>query len=93
MADEKREVKMWVTRHALTMGVASVDVTIEGEYAYSAGRMPVQYPPGHWHRTEAAAIARAEEMRVAKIASLERQIAKLQKLKFAATSGGKVDKR
>jgi hypothetical protein len=35
-----------------------------------------------WHRTEAEAIARAEEMRIAKIASLKKQIAKLEKMKF-----------
>jgi hypothetical protein len=35
-----------------------------------------------WHRTESSAIARAEEMRLAKIASLKKQIAKLEKMKF-----------
>ena len=39
-----------------------------------------------WHRTEADAVARAEQMRVKKIASLEKQIAKLKKLSF--TVGG-----
>lgn len=35
-----------------------------------------------WHRTREAAVARALEMREAKIASLERQIAKLRKMEF-----------
>lgn len=35
-----------------------------------------------WHRTREGAVAKAEEMRVARIASLEKQIAKLRKLRF-----------
>jgi hypothetical protein len=35
-----------------------------------------------WHRTRAAAVARAKEMRKAKIASLKKQIARLEALKW-----------
>lgn len=42
-----------------------------------------QYANGcDWHRTKEAAIARAKEMQLGKIASLEKQIAKLQTMKF-----------
>lgn len=37
-----------------------------------------------WHRTPEAAIARAEEMKAAKIASLRKQIDRLEKLEFKA---------
>lgn len=35
-----------------------------------------------WHDTQAEAIAFAEEMRIKKIASLKKQIAKLEKINF-----------
>jgi hypothetical protein len=37
-----------------------------------------------WHTTPEAAIARAEEMRTKKIASLKKQIAKLEAMTFSA---------
>ena len=37
-----------------------------------------------WHRTPEAALARAEEMRLAKIESLKKSIKKLEGLKFIA---------
>lgn len=39
----------------------------------------------NWHRTRDGAIAKAKEMRDAKIASLERQIAKLRAMTFDDT--------
>lgn len=81
-------IKAWVTARALSKGITIENVEIGADgYAYSTDLYSTQYRPGDWHRTEAAAIARAEEMRVAKIASLEKQIAKLRKMTFAATSG------
>jgi len=35
-----------------------------------------------WHRTEEAAIKRAEEMRLKKIASVKKQLGKLEKMRF-----------
>lgn len=35
-----------------------------------------------WHRTKESAIAKAEEMRKKKIASLKKQIEKLEKMEF-----------
>jgi hypothetical protein len=49
-------------------------------------RAGVYYHNGDWHRTEANAIARAEEIRGNKLASLNRQIKKIEALKFG---GGK----
>jgi hypothetical protein len=39
-----------------------------------------------WHRTPEAALARAEEMRRDKIASLKKILAKLEAIKFSAES-------
>ena len=39
-----------------------------------------------WHRTEQDAIARAEQMRAAKIASLKKSITKFEKMKFTSTN-------
>jgi len=88
--DKKEWFVAWLTKKALTQGIACVRAQIESdwprivvyrllgssmdEYAYGEGR--------DWHRTKEGAIARAEVMRKAKIASLKRQIAKLEKLNF-----------
>jgi len=77
-----KPVSLWVTKYALTQGIQRVDCTIKERYAYSTGKYHTQYPPGDWHRTEGDAITRAEEMRTAKLRSLEKQIAKIRALRF-----------
>lgn len=90
MSDAPQTV--WVTKYALTDGVREV----QGELANSSPSMFVVRSKEHgrvdgyyhgegkeWHRTREAALARAEEMRIAKIASHEKSIAKLRKLSFA----------
>jgi hypothetical protein len=47
----------------------------EHNYAHGEGRQ--------WHRTQESALARAESMRKAKIASLRKSIARLEALSFA----------
>lgn len=82
-------MKVWITKYALSSGIVQrtgnrsentpsmfcVDGERRGEFFDGEGR--------DWHTTESAAITRAEAMRVAKIASLRKQIAKLEKLSFA----------
>lgn len=83
----------WISKYALTGGIEKIEP--EGEpqdgllvyrergwsrYVHGEGR--------DWHRTEAGAIARAEVMRKAKIASLQKQIAKLEKLSFNGGANG-----
>lgn len=79
MSRTQTTVIVFVTKYALTRGVQQVEVEISGRYAYGTNKYRTQYPPGHWHRSEAEANKRADEMRLAKIASLEKQIAKLRK--------------
>jgi len=80
----KETVEAWVTTYALSRGIEHTTgiVTHEisstmlayGPYAYAHGK--------DWHRTKDAALERAEEMRSAKIASLRKQIAKLEAMTF-----------
>ncbi len=81
--------KVFITKYALTQGIEEVLVEsthtptmvsrVSGqgnfsEYYHGEGR--------DWHRTRPRAIARANEMLQRKIASLKKQIAKFEKLKF-----------
>lgn len=80
-------MKVWITKYALRDGVQKVEATLSPEYpkCVSWGGYKDAWGEGkEWHRTQEAAIARAEEMRIAKIASLKRQIAKLEKMEFKA---------
>jgi hypothetical protein len=81
-------MKVWITKYALTIGIESMDgeVSEQAPSMFCPDNRAWSYFHGEgreWHRTEAAAIARAEEMRVAKIASLRKSITKLEKLSFS----------
>jgi hypothetical protein len=83
-------MKVFVTKFALTQGILEVEV--EGEP--TIGDMVVSVPkPGEykdhfhgegkdWHRTLDDARQRAEFMRVNKVASLRKSLAKFERLKF-----------
>lgn len=84
-------VKIWATKYALSDGISCHQADLDEDgFAYVKrsdrwGNEHTNYYYGEgkdWHRTPEAALARAEEMRTAKIASLEKQIAKLRKLTF-----------
>ncbi len=82
-------MKVWITKYALSIGVYEAD----GELRETAGKfymvvkgdnpfhMDVFYEK-EWHYTKKLAIARAEEMRIKKLQSLNKQIKKLSALKF-----------
>ena len=71
----------YVTKHALTSGILRVEANEpERNSIYWGGSF---WNSAHgegrdWHRTEAAALARAEEMKTKRIASLKKQIEKLE---------------
>lgn len=77
-------IKAWITTYALTTGIKVVDAKMCGGVTDSRMvRYGNQYAYGKdWHRTPEAAIARAEEMRKAKIASLRKSIEKMESLRF-----------
>lgn len=81
----------WITKYALSTGISEEavedcsDVELP-DVAKVVGGDWSQYFHGEgkeWHRTRAGAVQRAEAMRVAKIASLKKKIAKLEKLRFS----------
>lgn len=82
-------MKIWITKYALTVGLFEVETKKEpdggsavyrregaayDEYVYGEGKQ--------WTRTKEAAIARAEDLRKAKIKSLRKAIAKIEAMKF-----------
>lgn len=84
-------MKVFITKYALTNGIGEVSGGISDTcptmfvskttnglvsgYFHCEGR--------EWHRTREAAIAKAESMRLVKIASLVKQIERLKKLDFS----------
>ena len=78
--------KAWVTRYALSDGILKGEAEVKGGdgiwFYRPDGSWPFLVSGTDWHRTEEAAIQRAEEMRVRKIASLRKQIAKLEAMTF-----------
>lgn len=78
---------VYVTKYALSSGIQERTLTrcngdqIEVERLAGEIGLILFWKP-YWHRTRGEAIEQAEEMRKKKIASLHRQIAKLEKLKF-----------
>lgn len=79
-------MKVWITKYALTSGIFEVDA----ETCTSPSLMVVRKPgeltayfhANDWHKSKEDAIARAEEMRAKKIASLRKIIAKLEAMSF-----------
>ena len=81
-------MKVWITKYALTEGILEVDGTTpfhidvlhyqrERRYKQTMGNRGKD-----WHLDLSLAKAKAEQMRQVKIASLKKQIAKLEKLEF-----------
>lgn len=82
-------VRAWITKYALTQGIYEVDDgTIDERWPSmlavpSMGTFAAFHGEGRdWHRSLPAAQARAEAMRKAKIASLERQAVGLRELEI-----------
>jgi hypothetical protein len=95
IASEKKIITAWITKYALTKGIIQAEVeecgNALGEFGgmiflyKKSGESWPQYFHGEgkeWHRTHEAALKKADEMRQAKIKSLQKQIAKLQGVEF-----------
>ncbi len=77
-------MKVFITKYALTAGIECREATActnnadlivsDRQYFHGEGR--------EWHRTFEDAVKRAEEMRLAKIESLEKSLAKFRALRF-----------
>jgi hypothetical protein len=81
-------MKVYVTKDCLRHGIRERDAKIIGQWATveceRTSYIIEQYEETQldWYRTRSAAVVRAEEMRTAKIASLKKQIARLEALKW-----------
>jgi len=78
--------KVYITKHALSTGIEKVDTklykyAIDGRYWIVEG-YNCYYIGKDAFTIESQAIEKAEEMRIKKIASLKKQIEKLEKLNF-----------
>ena len=80
--------KGFITKHALAKGVQRVDLLVINarfcEVHSSCG--VIIYRGDEWHLDAKAAIAKARKMRVAKMASLQRQLVKLRRMKFDSSA-------
>jgi hypothetical protein len=82
-------MRAWVTKYALTAGVQLVEGdSSDGMLTYRTGKGRfMQFAhKGEWFDSEAGALARADEMRHRKIASLKKQIGRLDSLTFTVKS-------
>lgn len=87
---KNENITAWVTKYALTTGIQKVSGTVCHEtsstmlrYSDPANGFKEFVHGNDWHRTPKAALARAEEMRKAKIASLKKSLAKLESMIFS----------
>jgi hypothetical protein len=86
MSEIKAGQKLWMSKYALVAGVSQVSVGEDygagDQYIYIRSRF-ASYKIGRdlW-LTKAEALKAAEAMRLKKIASLRKQIAKLEKMSF-----------
>lgn len=87
--EQDEHITAWVTTWALTRGILRVN----GRVCHNISSKMLsfgQHGCAHgkdWHRTPAAAVARAQEMRKDKIASLRKSIKKLESMTFFVELG------
>lgn len=79
-------MKVWITKYALTDGIIEAEGEPYGLEWVSAswdnGCLCNNFEQGEWFDTRERAIQKAEEMRQKKIASLKKQIEKLERMRF-----------
>ncbi len=81
-------MKTFITKYALTQGIFEIDAeichSINHDMIKNINKQNDCYhgEGKNWHRTKESAIIRANEMRTAKIKTLQKQIIKLDKLTF-----------
>lgn len=79
-------MKMWISKYALSSSIREEEGKIfhGAKEDYFAVGINGFYVIGvHAHETREAALVAAEAMRIKKIASLKKQISKLEKLEFS----------
>jgi len=82
------KINVWLTKYALTTGILKVKADFDAEqpstvaYKFSQNSFTAYAHGNEWHRTEQEAFDRAEEMRIAKLKSLDKQAKKIAAMKF-----------
>lgn len=78
-------MKIWNSKYALTEGLIEQEGEEVSDSMVKIGSLQYLHGEGkEWHRTRESAAARAEVMRKAKIASVRKQLARLESLRFDA---------
>ncbi len=78
-------MKVWVTKYAMSgKGVIPCEDAKSSHVDTMVVVGALCLHEDDWHTTPESAIARAEEMRTRKLASLKKQIAKLEAMTFSA---------
>lgn len=82
-------VKVWITKYAMTSGVFTAEAERAGNMgcivrSVKRSRFTGWFQGNDWHTDEAKAIERFNQMKQKKIASLKKQLAKVEALEFLA---------
>lgn len=75
-------MKAFITRYALTTGIMTFDGKVEDKMFSTKENYARCFHGKDWHLDLESAKERAEEMRIAKLQSLDKQIKKISALKF-----------
>lgn len=91
-------MRVWVTKYALTKGVACVEaevsmltpsmITYRQDFLGCKSAYRESAHGSDWHKTEEAAIKKAELMRKAKIRELKEKLQKLEAMEFKLQNEG-----
>ena len=83
-------MKVWITKYAMSSGVFTAEAeetSIKGVCAVrpkeSSSSLTAYYHGNDWHTNEAKAVIRFNQMKQKKIASLKKQLAKVEALTFS----------
>lgn len=85
-------MKVWISKYALTKGIFEMDAeesTVSPDMVTNVANPWREHYHGEgrqWHRTWGDAVVRAMEMRDAKVKSLRKKLAKLERLEFVHPS-------
>ena len=80
-------MKVWVTKFALTKGILELEVDQSESYPNIVTTREVWKRNFHgkgvdWHLSEEEAKIKAEDMRLSKVKSLQKSLAKFEKMRF-----------
>ena len=82
-------MRVFITKYALTMGIQEKDGRVcdypgsTGNMIQIVGSINELYHKPYWHETREEAVEQAEKMRLSKLKSLRKSLAKFEKLTFA----------